>query len=200
MLVSSFSKNISQFGTTRITRDNQCVGKLGPHWFEFTPLSLLYQALYTRFLEPSNLERSMSQLELNCLILGQDPNSSFTIEIADTKTVSALKEAIRDKKQPDLDYRLDGSNLHIFKVSFNMDADINATLQNFRPEHNPTIGVHHLSLGVKRLKSVFGKLVDEHIHIVVQLPPRPPPGEHQSLWLPPITHRGIFSYLSTFVF
>jgi len=36
-------------------------------------------------------------LELNCLVSGDDPGNTFTIEIASTKNVSALKDAIKDK-------------------------------------------------------------------------------------------------------
>jgi hypothetical protein len=38
-------------------------------------------------------------LALNCLVSGDDPDHIFTIEIANTKNVSALKKAIKAEKQ-----------------------------------------------------------------------------------------------------
>jgi hypothetical protein len=43
-------------------------------------------------------------LELNCLVLGDDPSHIFTIEIQGTKNISALKEVIKDKKKPVFDH------------------------------------------------------------------------------------------------
>jgi hypothetical protein len=123
-------------------------------------------------------------LELNCLVLGDDPSHVFTIEIADSKNVSALKELIKEKKKPVFDH-VPADALNIFRVSFAVNDDLDATLNRFRPEHDPDNGVHHLSMPVKRLKGVFEDPIDEHIHVIAQPPPA---GKRQSLWLLSITN------------
>jgi hypothetical protein len=82
---------------------------------------------------------------------------------------------IKEKKKQAFQH-VDADTLNIFRVSFPMDDidELDATLNRFRPEHDPANGVHFLSMPVKRLKGVFGGLIDEHIHVVVL---RPPAGE-----------------------
>jgi len=38
-------------------------------------------------------------LNINCWVLGNDPKQVFSVEIAKTKTVDALKDAIKEKKK-----------------------------------------------------------------------------------------------------
>jgi len=118
------------------------------------------------------------QLELNCLVLGADISSIFPVKIANTESVGTFKELIKDKKRPAFDH-VPADTLKLFKVSFPVDDDLDATLKRFRPEHDPQNGVHHLSVPVKRLRGVFGDPIDEHLHVIV-LPP--PAGECQLLW------------------
>lgn len=40
----------------------------------------------------------MTDLELNCWVLGDGAQNVFAVKIPGTETVSALKEAIKDKK------------------------------------------------------------------------------------------------------
>jgi hypothetical protein len=61
-------------------------------------------------------------LKLNCLVLGDDPSHVFTIEIVDSKNVSALKELIKDKKKPAFDH-VPADSLNLFRVSFPVDDD-----------------------------------------------------------------------------
>jgi hypothetical protein len=112
---------------------------------------------------------------LSSLVLGDDPSHIFTIEIADSKDVSALKELIKDKKKPAFDH-VPADTLNIFRVSFPVDDDLEATLNRFRrrPEHDRDNGFHHLSRSVKWLKGEFGGPIDEHLHVIVL---RPPAGE-----------------------
>ena len=44
------------------------------------------------------------QLCLNCWVLGEKADRVFTVDIADTTNVSALKDAIKEKMQPTLDH------------------------------------------------------------------------------------------------
>jgi hypothetical protein len=93
---------------------------------------------------------SLTERCLSSLVLGDDPSHIFTIEIADSKDVSALKELIKDKKKPAFDH-VPADTLNIFRVSFPVDDDLEATLNRFRrrPEHDRDNGFHHLSRSVK---------------------------------------------------
>jgi hypothetical protein len=108
-------------------------------------------------------------LELNCLVLGDDPTHAFPVKIASTESVGTLKKAIKDEKKPVFDH-IPADALNIFRVSFFVDDDLDATLNGFKPKHNPQNGVHHLSTAVKRLKGVFQDPIDEHIHVIVLSP------------------------------
>jgi len=108
-------------------------------------------------------------LEINCLVLGDDPSHVFPVEIASNKTVGTLKELIKEKKQHAFEH-VDADTLELFKVSFPVDDDLHATLKNFHSERDAG-RVQYLSRSVARLKGLFGDLDDEHIHLIVQPPP-----------------------------
>jgi len=55
-------------------------------------------------------------LELNCLVSGDNRGRIFTIEIADTKNVGALKDSIKVKKKPAFDH-VPADTLALWKVS-----------------------------------------------------------------------------------
>ena len=59
-------------------------------------------------------------LALNCLVSGDDPDHIFTIEIANTKNVSALKKAIKAEKQVAFQH-VDADTLVLWKVSCPVD-------------------------------------------------------------------------------
>jgi hypothetical protein len=56
-------------------------------------------------------------LSLNCLILGDDSDRTFTAEIPKN---SILKDLIREKKASRL-YHIDASDLNLWQVSFPID-------------------------------------------------------------------------------
>ena len=101
-------------------------------------------------------------LELNCLVSGDDPNHIFTIEIADTKNVSALKKAIKIEKQLAFQH-IDADTLILWKASFPVDESLEENLRNF-------VGEKPLS-PVNKLSKVFSNVHDTHLHIVVGCPP-----------------------------
>ena len=101
-------------------------------------------------------------LELNCLVSGDDPNHIFTIEIADTKNVSALKDAIKEKKQLAFQH-IDADTLILWKASFPVNESLEENLRNF-------VGEKPLS-PVNKLSKVFSNVHDTHLHIVVGCPP-----------------------------
>jgi hypothetical protein len=69
-------------------------------------------------------------LELNCVVLRDDPSHIFTIEIQGTKNISALKEIIRDKKKPVFDH-VAADALQLFKDSLPVGDDLGAELKRF---------------------------------------------------------------------
>jgi len=101
-------------------------------------------------------------LELNCLVSGDDPNHIFTIEIADTKNVSALKKAIKIEKQLAFQH-IDADTLILWKASFPVNESLEENLRNF-------VGEKPLS-PVNKLSKVFSNVHDTHLHIVVGCPP-----------------------------
>jgi hypothetical protein len=54
-------------------------------------------------------------LELNCWVLGDDPDHVFTVKITGTENVSALKEEIKNKKRPVFDH-IPADSLKLWKV------------------------------------------------------------------------------------
>ena len=105
-----------------------------------------------------------STLDLNCLVLGHDVGHIFPIEIAKSKTVGALRKAIKDEKRPAFDY-VPADALLLWKVSIpvNRSLDENLSKLDFVDEGS--------LLPVKRLSGVFSdQPEDEHIHIVVRVP------------------------------
>jgi hypothetical protein len=55
-------------------------------------------------------------LQLNCLVSGLASSNVFQVEIEKTKTVAALKDAIKDKKKPKLDH-IAADSLDLWAVS-----------------------------------------------------------------------------------
>jgi hypothetical protein len=120
---------------------------------------------------------------LNCLVLGDDPNNIFDIEIALTKDIDALKDLIKENKRPGFDaiaakslklwdvscltpgLRSNSNDLILWKVDFPVDDTLERSIGRFDKDKQP------LSAATKLLK-VFSKLPqEEHLHIVIQRPP-----------------------------
>jgi hypothetical protein len=55
-------------------------------------------------------------LELFCWVQGDDPRQAFSLKIAGAETVSALKEAIKEKKKVSFEH-VDADTLKLWKVS-----------------------------------------------------------------------------------
>jgi hypothetical protein len=100
-------------------------------------------------------------LALNCLVSGDDPDHIFTIEIANTKTVGALKKAIKEEKKPAFD-DVAADALVLWKVSLPVDESLKENLINLSGEK--------LSLPLDKLSKVFSNVDDTHLHIVVGRP------------------------------
>jgi hypothetical protein len=112
---------------------------------------------------PSLYPEPQPVLELNCLLLGDDPNRIFTIEIADIKTVIALRKAIKDEKKHAFQH-IDADTLVLWKVSFPVNESLKENLGKLVDEESLS--------PVDGLSDVFPEsLVRKHLHIVVRAPP-----------------------------
>jgi hypothetical protein len=104
-------------------------------------------------------------LELNCLVQGDGPRNAFSIEIASTKNVSALKQVIRKEKEPAFDH-IPANTLVLWRVSIPADS-----LVKQDPRTLDLIEDQSLS-PLEELSEVFSaSLPRKHIHIVVRVPP-----------------------------
>jgi len=54
-------------------------------------------------------------MSLNCSILGPDVDNAFPVKISRGETVGALKDAIKEKKTPELDH-IAADRLDVWKV------------------------------------------------------------------------------------
>jgi len=57
-----------------------------------------------------------AMISINCLVLGDDLSCIFEIQIASTATVSALKDVIKEKRQPAFNTVV-ASHLQLWRVS-----------------------------------------------------------------------------------
>jgi hypothetical protein len=117
--------------------------------------------------------RSLSMtLSLNCIVLGDDPDRTFTVEIPKNKNVSILKDLIKEKKAPHLDH-IAASDLDLWQVSFPIDdlgtelGDIN--LARYRKLSPPS----------KELTTFFTDAAGGCLHVIAKAPGTSP---QSSLW------------------
>ena len=66
--------------------------------------------------EPLSTMADDTRLNLNCLVFGDDGNHIFSVKIAKSKIVCALREAIKSKKRPAFDH-IPADALVLWKVS-----------------------------------------------------------------------------------
>ena len=103
-------------------------------------------------------------LELNCLVLGDDPSCVFTVKIAASESVSTLRETIKDKKKHAFEH-VDADTLVLWKVSIPVDESVKDSLSRL-----DLAGQRSLS-SVHRLSNVFTNAPEEgHLHIAVKAP------------------------------
>lgn len=95
-------------------------------------------------------------------MLGESRSHIFTIKIVNTENVSALKDAIKEKKQLAFKHA-DANTLVLWKVSFPIDKSLDGNLTNFVDEESLS-PIHGLS-------KVFSNMPKkEYLHIVVKGP------------------------------
>ena len=114
----------------------------------------------------SSLRSLAMSLSLNCLILGDDTDRTFTIEIPKNKNVSILRDLIKEKKAPHLDH-IDASDLDLWQVSFPID-NLGTELGNIKLAH-----YSKLSPPSKSLATFFTDVADDCLHVIAKAPGMP---------------------------
>jgi hypothetical protein len=113
---------------------------------------------------PSLYSEAQEVLVLNCFVLGDGINNTFPVEIARTKSVGILKEAIKTKKSPKFDY-IPADQLVLWRVDITCDRSLQETI------HDLGLTDEGCLLPVKRLSDSFVHLPDpENVHIVMRRP------------------------------
>ena len=117
-------------------------------------------------------------------MLGESRNHIFIVEIAATKSVGALKDAIKEKKRPAFDY-VPADTLVLWNASVPIKRNLKETIEvlNLVDEDAlqppdilldvfPSGPQIQLLLLVHKLSEIFSKpLIKEHVHIIVKPPP-----------------------------
>ena len=102
-------------------------------------------------------------LSLNCLVVGDDRDRSFTVKIPKNKNVYILKALIKEKKAPHLNH-VDASDLDLWKIDFPFD-DLETELGNIN-----LISYPKLSPPYKRLSTFFTDAADDCLHVIAKVP------------------------------
>ncbi|KAH9000159.1 hypothetical protein EDB92DRAFT_1939906 [Lactarius akahatsu] len=113
------------------------------------------------------------QLELNCLVLGEDGSNIFTVKIPSTENVSILSAVIRNELRPTFDH-VDAYTLTLWQVSIPDDSNLKLKLSELDLADERSLSPTQV------LSSVFLQPpLREQVHIIVRpppayLPPQPP--------------------------
>jgi hypothetical protein len=104
-------------------------------------------------------------INLNCWTHGEDLGHIFPVEIAATKTVGALKNAIKEKKRPAFDH-VPAYTLKLWKVTIPADEDLEDNLKKLNLDDLRPLSP------LAKLSTIFaGQSVDDHLDIIVGVPP-----------------------------
>ena len=117
----------------------------------------------------------MPIFDLNCLIRGEDRKHIFSIEISDDKTVSALKDFIKDKKRPVFDH-IPADSLVVWKASIRIDQNLKKSVDNLVLEDENSL------MPDEDLADVFDHQLPakKHVHIIVD---QPLDGTYERIWV-----------------
>jgi hypothetical protein len=129
----------------------------------------------------SLLASSGAQTILNCLVLGRPLDEIFTIEIARTANVSALKDLIKEKTRSEFDainanrlglwnvscltpcFRLNANDLMLWKIPKRISDDtLEHTLENFDFNRRASLPASELLTAIPHL------FEEDYLHIVVE--------------------------------
>jgi hypothetical protein len=108
---------------------------------------------------------SNPNFELNCCVLGEGVQNVFLVEVPRSKTVSALKEVIKEKNQQAFK-GVDARSLDLWKVFIPVDQGLEEKLNDIELNDNESLSP------VDKLSKVFlGSPEERHLHIIVRSPP-----------------------------
>ena len=107
---------------------------------------------------------SPTLLRFICLVAGDKTKRAFPVDIAATKVVADLKEAIKEKKHPGFKH-VPADALDLWKVSIPLDGDFN--------KHFAEINLvdENSMLPLEKLSAFSSELTEGNIHIIVKDPP-----------------------------
>ncbi|CAG8796009.1 32827_t:CDS:2 [Gigaspora margarita] len=92
---------------------------------------------------------------LGCLVIGED--NGFTVKIDKIKTISQLRETIKNNKKRNAFAKIDANELTLFKVNF--------------PEDRKYFGSEKLVNDFDTIEEHFGiKLTEKHIYVIIKKP------------------------------
>jgi hypothetical protein len=112
---------------------------------------------------PAPSSPSVHIFELNCFVQGDDASQVFSVEIANNKPISALRKAIKEEKQPQLDH-VTADSLTLWNVSIPVDDGLKENVSN-------VIRVQEALSPAVQLSDVFTDvLIQKHVHIIVKSP------------------------------
>ena len=98
-----------------------------------------------------------AQLNLNYLVLSDNASCVFSIEITKSKTISVLRDAVKDKKRHAFQH-VDTDALFLWKVDITIDESIAEEYYTEECSLSP----------MAKLSRVFlVQPIDEHIHIIM---------------------------------
>jgi len=99
---------------------------------------------------------------VNCLILGDNPDRTLTVNISDdNENIYFLKELLKEKMAPRLNH-VDASDLDLWKVDFSFEDHDLERLANFVPDGRPLYPIKKLQM--------FKDGPEKHIHVIVKVP------------------------------
>src|SRR6266702_179887 len=143
-------------GATRRRRFTAVTASYDPH------LPVSANPMTPQVIQTNLSSESPRLLELNCLIISDDPSRIFAVKIEETKSVGYLKEAIKSKKKPAFN-NVDANTLDLWSVSIDVNDHLEEKINDLNLK-----SMNPLS-PVKKLSGVFSnQLEDKHLHIVVQ--------------------------------
>ncbi|KAF8836139.1 hypothetical protein BDN67DRAFT_974569 [Paxillus ammoniavirescens] len=105
-------------------------------------------------------------ITLNCLVLGGGPRNVFSVKIAPTENVSALKEVVRSKK-PVAFRDADADELVLWEAPESLLCDDNAFKEKIE---GLNLQDDHSLFPVKPLPRAFSDPDPECLHVIVKAP------------------------------
>jgi hypothetical protein len=136
-------------------------------YFPCVPPTLIkcYRSNFPR-LESMSTSTSTGTFALNCWVLGTQPDEVFTVEIQKDKNLSALKDAIKEKKKPALDH-IPADKLKLWPVStaIPVDDDFEERINGLHlTKRNPPRSVRPLA------DHFVEPLEPLNLHVVIKVP------------------------------